>query len=133
MTERENEKIFEKMFEALKKFAWRGFSAINFCPGCMKSLLTSDEAIKLVQAFSKSDHEAFNDIIGGRAAGFAFYIPRNEEMALLLEHRVIIHPFCSECGKYFGEEWMEDRVEQNIVLSRRYIPHPKIKLKEEKE
>ncbi len=119
MTERENEKIFEKMFEAWTKFAWRGLSFINFCPGCMKPLLTEDEAIKLGQAFSKSDHEAFKDVISGRAAGFAFYVPRNEEMALLLEHRVIIHPFCSECGKHAGEEWWEDRVEQNIVLSRR--------------
>lgn len=126
------EEAKERIFQAWEKFGNRGFTSIPFCPGCMTPLLTTNETVEMGKAFGYAEYGRIGSIISNsylrKAVGFSFYVPGNEEMAELLDHRVVVHPFCDECFRHMGEKEFEETTERNLVLSRRFIPHGKIKL-----
>ena len=125
-------KVQEQTFQNWEKFGYNGVTSLPFCPGCMMPLLTFNENLKMAKAFSQSKISKVEHIISNsllrKAVGFAFYVPRNEKMANLLNHRVIVHPFCRECFKHTGKKEFEETVERNLALSRRFLPHAKIKV-----
>jgi len=115
--------------EKWRKYAWRGHTVANFCPGCFKLLLTVEEAQKIGEYFAKGEFNEMRAIFSKRTAIFGIYVPGREDIAQLLSHRAIIHPRCSHCSQHIGEPWFENLVERNIVLGLRYLP----RLKQQRE
>ena len=112
-----------------RKFGWRGCSVVTFCPGCMTPLLTQKEAEEIANAFMSHNIERIHSIIrkNGLAAGFGVYVAGKEDLAQLLEHRIIVHPACYVCSVNFGLPEYEERCETNIIMSRRFLTKNRVK------
>lgn len=111
-----------------KKLKLKGHTVITFCPGCMRPLLPEPSAVELGQAFACHDFDTMVNIVKPYAAGFAIFVPTNEEMAQLLDHRVVVYPCCSHCSKRREEPGFLDEIERNIALSRRLFSHRKVEV-----
>lgn len=80
----------------MTKWKWdgkRGYSIVTFCAGCMKSLLTLEDAKKIDKAILNKGE--FKQILNGikNVATITFFITEDKEMLQLLNYRIVIYPF----------------------------------------
>jgi len=104
----------------LRRYGWRGFSIVTFCPSCMTAVLTFKEAEAIVKAVASGYVDKAVSIVE-RIPGVAGFIADNEETAQLLERRVVVYPICLPCSTNVGQEGFLGTVEHNLILSRRFI------------
>jgi len=112
--------LSDRAARLIMRFAWRGFTVVNFCPGCMRPIL-SLELVKMIGRVWMEQPQMvtkiFDNVYG--VAGFAVFIPGNEEQAQLLNHRYVIYPICYECASHLRELGFLEKIEENIILARR--------------
>jgi len=119
---------WKQLDECFRRFCWRGFTLVSFCPSCMTPLIPLSEGLEIARLSVMGRWSEVKNIFSRmpNAAGFTLFIPRDEETAQLLEYRAVVYPLCYACILDLECPGFFERVEQNLILSRRLFKIIKI-------
>jgi len=104
------DKFKKSTMKAAEEFCWNGYRVLTFCPICLKTHFSDEEARLLTKAFNSTQNskkvEAFAD---AHDIAILILVPSKPETAQLLNYRLILAPVCNDHPEIDGPE-IEKRI-----------------------
>jgi len=105
-----NEEFKANTVKVAEKYCWRGYRTLTFCPVCLKTLLSVEEARLLTEAFNSTQNsEKVETFTAAHNIGLMLLVPSKPETAQLLDYRLILAPVCNDHPEIDGPE-IEKRI-----------------------
>ena len=96
-------------------FSLRGYRVLCFCPVCFRQILTVEGAALLKNAVQMRDVDFAEAFLAAHGCNLLVLVPRNIEVAQLLNNRVALAPICNRHSNLDAS-----KIEHNIILASRF-------------